>query len=108
MNEIDVLIESYDAQRKRMETVAPNMCVWFDHVLMQIHSSLPTSTVGLLMGCPVWCEAYIDRMMRYSLPTMGTDRNLAALSGKAVMVFYGLKVDRPLIWKATRWMRQMG
>src|SRR5512139_2327129 len=85
MNEIDVLIESYDAQRKRMETVAPNMCVWFDHVLMQIHSSLPTSTGGLLMGCPVWGEAYIDRMVRYSLP-----------------------VDRPLIWKATRWMRQMG
>jgi hypothetical protein len=108
VNEIDILIESYDMQRKRMETVAPAMCQWFDLMLMQIHASLPVPTGGLLMGCPVWGEAYVDRMIRYSLPTLGSDKNLEALSGKAVMVFYGIKADRPIIWKATRWMRQMG
>lgn len=107
MNEIDVLIESYDMQRKRMESVAPAMCQWFDIVLMQIHASLPKQEGGLLMGCPVWGADYVDRMIRYSLPTLGTDKNLEALSGKAVIVFYGTKADRPIIWRATRWLRQM-
>jgi hypothetical protein len=106
-NEIDILIESYDMQRKRMESVAPAMCQWFDLVLMQIHASLPKQEGGLLMGCPVWGADYVDRMIRYSLPTLGSDKNLEALSGKAVIVFYGIKADRPIIWKATRWLRQM-
>jgi len=41
MNEIDILIESYDMQRKRMEAIAPIICQWFDQVLMDIHRSLP-------------------------------------------------------------------
>lgn len=107
-NEIDVLIESYDIQRKRMEGIAPLLCAWFTQQYMIINQQLPTSAGGLLMGCPVWGDEYIDRMIRYSLPTLMTDKNVEALAGKATIVFYSLLADVPTLWKATRTLRQVG
>ena len=60
------------------------------------------------MGAPVWGEKYIDRMVRYTLASLGSPRNLEALAGKAVLVFYGLAHERDGLWQATRWLRQSG
>lgn len=108
MNEIDVLIKSYDMQRKRMEGLSPLICQWFDIVLMDIHRSLPKQEGGILLGCPIWGPKYVDEMVRYSLASLGEEQNLQALAHKASIVFYGLKSDRPNIWAATRWLRQSG
>lgn len=92
----------------RMQAMSPILCAWFSQELLGIHRAMPRTDGGLLMGCPVWGAEYLDRMVRYSLPTLGTDKNLEALSGKAVIVFYGMPGERPGLWEATRWLRQVG
>jgi hypothetical protein len=108
MNELRALIEANNSGVRRMEQVSPILCRWFDNTLNSLHSVLPSSAGGLLMGCPVWGQAYLERMVRYSLPTLGTERNIAALAGRTVMMFYCLPHERPRLWEATRWLRQSG
>lgn len=108
MSELQHLLASNAAGVKRMETMSPLLCQWFSQELLGIHRAMPRTDGGLLMGCPVWGAEYLDRMVRYSLPTLGTDRNLEALSGKSAIVFYGMPGERPSLWEATRWMRQAG
>ncbi len=108
MSGLQALVENNNAAVRRMEAIAPILCEWFDRELMQVHSQMPQKNGGLLMGCPVWGDDYIRRMALYSLPTLGSDRNITALSGRCWMVFYCQTGDRPAIWRFTRWLRQMG
>lgn len=108
MSELQHLLQTNAAGVKRMEAMSPILCAWFSQELLGIHRAMPRSDGGLLLGCPVWGAEYLDRMVRYSLPTLGTPKNLEALAGKAVMVFYGMPGERPHLWEATRWMRQCG
>ena len=108
MSGASAVLQTNAASVKRLDMMTPLLCQWFGRELTKLHERLPTATGGLLMGCPIWGEEYIDRMCRYSLPTLGTDANLQALTNKAVMVFYGLQEERDLLWKMTRWLRQVG
>ena len=106
MNEIDLLLNHNSMVVKRMESMSPMLAQFFGASLLKIHEQMPTSHGGLLMGCPVWGRPYIDRMVKYSLPTLGSPRNIKYLSGKAVLVFFCFEEDRPYLWEATRWLRQ--
>lgn len=107
-DELVRLVDRNNASIRRMEAFAPALCQWFDSELMAVSSQLPQATGGILMGAPVWGQAYIERMLLYSLPTLGSPKNLEALSGKCSFVFYSTPGDRPILWQATRWMRQAG
>lgn len=102
------LVASNEASVRHMQTMAPMLSEWFSHELMVIHSQMPQRNGGLLMGCPVWGDDYIRRMLLYSLPTLGTDANINALRDRCWLVLYSRAADRPYIWKMTRWLRQMG
>lgn len=103
------LVDQNNASIRRMEAIAPLLSAFFDQELMAVHSQFPQANHGgLLMGCPIWGEDYIERMARYSLPSLGSDRNIRALSDCCWMVFYCRAVERPYIWELTRWLRQMG
>lgn len=105
---LQALVENNVACVKRMEQIAPILCQWFDAELMELHRAMPQDHGGLLMGAPVWGDAYIRRMALYSLPTLGGDRNIQALAGRCWLVLYGAAGERPHLWKITRWLRQMG
>lgn len=108
MNGASLVLAQNANSVKRMDAMTPVLCKWFGDELMKVHAQLPTSAGGILMGCPIWGAEYIDRMVRYTLPTLGTEKNLNALAGKASMVFYGVPHERDALWKHTRWLRQVG
>lgn len=43
---------------------------------------------GIVMGCPLWGEKYIERFAQYCLPTILAPKNQAALNGKCRMVLF--------------------
>lgn len=88
--------------------VQASFSAWFDAELMAVHAQMPQRHGGLLMGCPIWGKPYIERMVLYTLATLAAERNVAALSGRCWMVFYTTTPERPIVWQATRWLRQVG
>lgn len=109
MSSLDALLKSNVTGMKRARALAPVLAEWFDNEFIDLHRSMPQrGDGGILMGCPIWGDAYIRRMALYSLPTLGTDRNIEALSGRCSIIFYTEMAARPPIWAATRWLRQSG
>lgn len=108
MNEVQAVLAGNHAAVERMASNAPLLAAWFEHEIAELHKTCPTERGGILMGTPVWGAEYVERMVQYSLPCLGTEKNLEALSGKTVMVFYGTRADRGPLFRATRWLRQSG
>lgn len=108
MNEVDAVLAGNHAAVARMASNSPLLAAWFEAEIAALHQTCPTEHGGILMGTPVWGMEYVERMVTYSLPCLGTPDNLKALSGKAVMVFYGTRAERGFLYKATRWLRQAG
>jgi hypothetical protein len=108
VNEVDAVLAGNKNAVERMASNAPLLAAWFEHEIGELHKTCPTEHGGLLMGTPVWGAEYVERMCTYSLPCLGAPKNLEALSGKAVIVFYGVRADRGALFKATRWLRQVG
>lgn len=107
MNDLARLVANNKACIRRSVEVTPLMAEWFDRELLALPASQRRGGV-ILMGAPVWGPRYIQRMALYSLASMGSDRNIAALSGRCEMLFYTTRAERPLVWDATRWLRQCG
>lgn len=111
--EVSLLVEANASAVRRSFEITPYLAAWFKAEMDRIHSTIPTSTGGILMGATVWGEMYIDRMLRFGLPSLMSERNLKVLSGRqgnapAVLVLYGLPTDREVLFKGTRPLRQAG
>lgn len=111
--EVSVLVEANANSVRRSMEITPYLAAWFKAEMDRIHSTIPTSTGGMMMGAPVWGDMYIDRMIRFGLPSLMSERNLKVLAGRhgnapAVLVLYGLPIDRELLFKGTRPLRQAG
>jgi hypothetical protein len=112
--EVNVLLEANANSVRRSIEITPWLAAWFKGEMDRIHSTIPTATGGMLMGGPVWGEKYLDRMLRFGIPSLMSERNLAILSGKkhgnapAVLVLYILAEDKDPVFKATRPLRQAG
>lgn len=42
---------------------------------------------GILLGCPLWGDKFIDRFLRYCLPSMMEPANRAALDGSRILIY---------------------
>lgn len=52
---------------------------WFATEVAALYAAPAVERPGMVMGCPVWGERYVERLTRYCLPSMMAPANLAAL-----------------------------
>ena len=88
----------------------PNLMLpWFNDEITEIYSREPVeANDGLMMGCPVWGEQYIDRLAAYTIPTLMSPDNLAALKGRGRLVLYIDEREFPYVHRLTAWVRSTG
>lgn len=88
----------------------PNLMLpWFNDEITEIYSREPVeANDGLMMGCPVWGEQYIDRLAAYTIPSLMSPDNLAALKGRGRLVLYIDEREFPYVHRLTAWVRRAG
>lgn len=62
--------------------------IWYDGCIAQLWDGPADVGNGLLMGCPAWDKAYVERLVNYCLPSIACGSNLKALAGKARLVIF--------------------
>lgn len=61
---------------------------WYGKEMSDLYRGQPWRGPGILMGCPVWGEKYLERFEKYCLPTIMSPKNHAALKGRCRMVLF--------------------
>jgi hypothetical protein len=92
----------------RYEVIVKRLQPWFDEENSHLYGEAPVRGEGVLIGCPVWGKEYIERFALYSLPSIGSPANLAALAGHCRMVPYFQTEARPVLFWLTRWLSRAG
>jgi hypothetical protein len=89
--------------------VARKLEPWFDAEIAALYSRPAASRPdSVLMGCPIWGRAFVERFATYCLPTLGTEANLEALAGRCRLVIYAPAAARAVLFRLTRWLRVVG
>lgn len=69
----------------------PLLTDWFWREMSKLYEadlSPATESPGVLMGCPLWGEDYIDRFFFFCLPSIKSQKNWEALKGRTRIVFF--------------------
>lgn len=80
---------------------------WFASEIGKLYEHEATPSPGVLFGLPVWGERYVDRLMRYTLSSLMTTENRAALQAMgARFVFF---TDDVLgLWRRVAFLERAG
>lgn len=80
---------------------------WFASEIAALYGSEANHAPGVVLGLPVWGDRFVDRFMRYCLPTLMTPENLAALQVMAArFVFY--TDDVLSLWRRVAFLERAG
>lgn len=71
-----------------MHDILPLLEGWYGKEISDLYRGQPWRGRGLLMGCPVWGEKYLDRFEKYCLPSIMSPANHEALRGLCRMVLF--------------------
>ena len=89
--------------------ISERLVPFFDAEVFDLFAQAPASKPGgILMGAPLWGREYIDRFLRYSLPSLAAPDNLEALAGRCRIVLYTPVEARPMLFQATGTLRASG
>lgn len=92
-----------------LERYIPCLKAWFRREWQAIHGQSSAPGRGLLMGCPLWGEEYIDRFFHFSLPTIRAPKNIAALREHGCrLVIYTDDAGFDRFWVMKRALRKEG
>lgn len=87
----------------------PSLKAWFRREWHRLSSQPPPPGRGVLMGCPLWGEEYIDRFFYFGLPSIRAPKNLEALQANGCrMVLYTDDAGFDRLWVMKRDMRKKG
>jgi hypothetical protein len=89
--------------------VARKLEPWFDAEMAVLYGR-PAAyrTDSVLMGCPIWGRAFVERFATWCLPTLASRGNLEALAGRCRLVIYAPAAARYMLFKRTQWLRLAG
>lgn len=91
----------------QLEGFLPVLENWFGTEMARIYEVPPYRADGvLLMGCPVWGRKYLDRFRQYCLPSILSQKNLAALTGRCHMVLFTDSDSFTELWAMTKGLEQ--
>lgn len=80
---------------------------WFASEIAGLYSTEAVESPGLLLGLPVWGDRFVDRFVRYSVPTLLTTENRAALQAMgARFVFF--TDDVVALWRRVAFLERAG
>ena len=89
--------------------ISRKLVPFFDTEVADLFAQAPAARPGaILMGAPLWGREYIDRFLRYCLPTLAAPDNIEALSGRCRIVLYTPAEARPMLFQATGTLRASG
>lgn len=92
-----------------LDDFLPVLESWFGTEMARLYEMPPMRGENvLLMGCPVWGKKYLDRFQNYCLPSIVSDKNLAALSGRCHMVLFTDVESFTRLWSMTRILEGAG
>ncbi len=66
----------------------PLLKAWFWRELGKVYSAPAASDHGVLMGCPLWGDDFIDRFAFFCLPSIKAAKNLEAIKGRCRLVLF--------------------
>ena len=92
----------------RWEVMGQRLQPWFAAEMAELYGTPAVKGDGVLMGCPVWGKDYIERFTLYSLPSIGSPKNLAALRGRCRIVLFIEPQAMPVMFRLTEWLRHSG
>lgn len=81
---------------------------WFGEAVAKLMDAPAPRGHGIVLGCPLWGDKYVERFKTYGLPTLTAPKNLQALRYRARLVLF---TDRPsfiALWNATRDLERQG
>lgn len=101
---IDQSIDAHDLFGDIPKLMEP----WFDAEHEDLYGHPAIKGEGVLMGCPVWGEDYVDRFAAYTIPTLMAPENLAALKDRCRLVIYTQSAAVSYLHRLTAWVRRAG
>jgi hypothetical protein len=78
---------------------------WYRHALFEQCKTPGSRDGGLLMGVPIWGDAYIRRFARYCLPSLLADGNLGALGGNCRLLLFSDRVGLSRLYELAQALR---
>ena len=66
----------------------PALDRWWQDQMVDMYASPRVARQGLLLGCPVWGEKFIDRLINLCLPSIHAPKNWDALRNRCKFVFF--------------------
>jgi hypothetical protein len=91
------------------ERYIPSLKSWFRRKWQALHGQSSAPGHGLLMGCPLWGEEYIDRFFYFGLPSIRASKNIAALKEHGCrLVIYTEDASFERFWVMKRALRKEG
>jgi hypothetical protein len=93
----------------RGRAIARKLAPWFDAEIAVLYGR-PAAwrPDSVLMGCPIWGPAFIDRFAKWCLPTVGANANIEALAGRCRLMIYAPREARASLFRLTRPLRGAG
>ncbi len=71
-----------------LQNILPLLESFFGQNIANLYRGQPWRGKGLLMGCPVWGEKYLERFEKYCLPSIMAPKNHETLKGRCRMVLF--------------------
>jgi hypothetical protein len=91
------------------EKYIPSLKAWFRREWQRLNSQPPAPGRGLLMGCPLWGEEYVDRFFYFGLPSIRAPKNIEALRENGCrLVLYTDDASFERFWVMKRALRAEG
>jgi hypothetical protein len=91
------------------ERYIPSLKSWFRREWHRLNSQTLAPGRGLLMGCPIWGEEYVDRFFYFGLPSIRGAASLAALKEYGCrLVIYTDDESFDRLWVMKRAVRKLG
>jgi hypothetical protein len=89
----------------------PRLTDWFWREISKLYEAdlLPAAkSPGVLMGCPLWGEDFIDRFFFFCLPSLRAKKNWEALEGRTRMVLLTDGAGFPRLFICARELERRG
>lgn len=106
-NTNDRVISGFDSQDPYGEILGV-LQPWFNEEHDELYGTAAVMGRGVVMGCPIWGQDYLDRFFNICLPTLGSPGNIKALAGRCRLVLFIDGGDRPQVHRRTGWLRRAG
>lgn len=81
---------------------------WYGWLISELYGTPPWRSKGILMGCPLWGDAYLDRFEKYCLPSLMSPTNKGILAGRCRFVFFTDSLSYARLLSITKPMEKIG